>query len=200
MNPLPKAYFQDDDVVRLSRDLIGKLLITNFNGERTSGIVIETEAYRAPEDRASHAFGNKVTKRNAVMYEDGGVAYVYLCYGIHHLFNIVTGAKGKPHAILIRSLHPFEGVDVMCKRRSKLLTDNKLCSGPGSLSQALEIKTSNSGQLLTQPPIWLEDTGLKLEDQSIRSAPRVGIDYAGEDAKLPWRFTIDPLAISEQLP
>lgn len=200
MSPLSKQYYLSDDVVGLSRNLIGKLLITDFNHKRTSGVIIETEAYRAPEDRASHAYGNKVTKRNAVMFEEGGVAYVYLCYGIHHLFNIVTNVKGIPHAILIRSIYPLEGLETMRTRRSKKVTDNRLCSGPGLVSQSLGIKVSHSGHLLTRPPIWLEDIGLELQDEAISSSPRVGINYAGEDANLPWRFSIDPLAISALFP
>lgn len=197
MTVLSSDFYYQEDVVKLSRDLIGKVLVTDFQGVRTSGVIIETEAYRAPEDRASHAYGNRKTKRNAVMFEDGGIAYVYLCYGIHHLFNIVTNRKGVPHAILVRAIHPIEGVDEMLRRRSKDTLDKTLCASPGTVSQSLGITTAFSGHPLQRSPIWLEDAGIQLEDDQIQAAPRIGIDYAGEDAKLPWRFycknSFDPL-------
>jgi len=194
---IPKRYYLSDDVVLLSKDLIGKVLVTSFDGERTAGLIVETEAYRAPDDKASHAYGNRKTKRNAVMFEEGGIAYVYLCYGIHHLFNIVTNSKDVPHAILIRALHPIEGIELMAKRRTKKLTDKRLCVGPGSVSQAMGITTAQSGHPLIESPIWLEDPKIEVPDDLIKSGPRIGIDYAGEDAKLPWRFYLDPLAISQ---
>src|SRR6185437_5047411 len=111
----------------------------------TGGMIIETEAYRAPEDRASHAFGNRRTKRNEVMYHDGGRAYVYLCYGLHALFNVVTNEEGIPHAILIRAIKPEIGVEEMLRRRKKSKVDKTLASGPGTVSQALGITTKHNG-------------------------------------------------------
>lgn len=187
---LPLDFYQQDDVLQLSRDLIGKFLITDIQSKRTSGMIVETEAYRGPEDRASHAFGSRRTKRNEVMYHQGGISYVYLCYGIHSLFNIVTNKEGVPHAILIRAIEPDEGQEVMLERRQKREMTKIVTSGPGALSQALGITTKYNGVLLNTPPIWLEDRGIKIKSSDIIAGPRVGVDYAGEDALLPWRFRL----------
>jgi DNA-3-methyladenine glycosylase len=190
MTVLKLDYYRHPDVLFLSQNLLGKYLFTNIHGEPTGGIIVETEAYRAPEDRASHAFGYRRTKRNEVMYADGGVAYVYLCYGIHSMFNIVTNNAGIPHAILIRALEPTVGIDVMLKRRKKEKLTKALTSGPGALTQALGITTKHTWLPLTGPQIWLEDRGLAIPDEQVVTGPRIGIDYAGEDALLPWRFRI----------
>lgn len=188
MRPLPSEYYAHSDVLHLSRDLLGKVLCTHIDGERTSGVITETEAYRAPEDRASHAFGGRRTKRNEAMYSQGGVAYVYLCYGIHSLFNVVTNQAEIPHAILVRAIHPIEGVDTMLTRRNKTMVKTTLTTGPGALSQALGITTQHNTSSLTSETIWIEDRGIAIPSQEIITGPRVGIDYAGEDALLPWRF------------
>lgn len=187
--PLPRSYYQHEDVLFLSRDLLGKSLYTKIDGQLTGGLIVETEAYRAPEDRASHAFNNRRTPRNRVMFEAGGVAYIYICYGIHHLFNIVTHSAGVPHAILIRAIEPTQGTNVMLHRREKSVVARNLTGGPGALTQALGIKHSFNGSLLTGPHIWLEE-GPGIEEERIICSPRVGIDYAKEDALLPWRFRI----------
>ena len=187
MKKLPLKYFQDDDVVGLARDLIGKCLFTKMDGILTGGIIVETEAYRAPEDKASHAFGGRRTRRNEAMYGKGGTAYVYKCYGIHSLFNIVTNKKEIPHAILIRAIKPTHGIDLMLKRRGKAKVDKALSGGPGTLSQALGIDVSHNRMPLNSL-IWLEDHQISLEN--IQATPRIGIDYAGEDALLPWRFVL----------
>ncbi len=188
MSILPEDFYLRDDVLQISKDLLGKYLVTEFVEGRTCGIITETEAYRAPEDRASHAFGNRKTKRNAMMFESGGIAYVYLCYGIHHLFNVVTNFKNIPHAILVRTIFPIEGIDLMIKRRGKAKADHKLTNGPGSLAQAMGITTKISGHPLNRPPVWIEDRGLMIKSEEIKASARIGVDYAGEDAKLPWRF------------
>lgn len=190
MSVLPPQYYQQEDVVFLSRDLIGKFLLTKIENIVTGGMIIETEAYRAPEDRASHAFGNKRTKRNAVMYHAGGVCYVYQCYGIHALFNIVTNGADTPHAILIRAIAPSIGVEEMLRRRNQTHVTKTLAGGPGTLTQALGITLKHNGLPLSGPPIWIEDHGVKIAPDSIIAGPRVGIDYAGEDALLPWRFRV----------
>lgn len=184
MSQIPLSYFQQSDVVALSRELLGKELHTSIDGEHTAGIIIETEAYAGPEDRASHAYNNHRTARTEVMFGEGGRAYVYLCYGIHPLFNIVTHSEGIPHAILIRALHPTLGLETM-KRRRKGSTN--LCSGPGTLSQAMGITLKMNGTPLDGPTIWVEE-GVPVEKKAIEALPRVGIDYAGPDALLPWRF------------
>lgn len=187
---LPLSYFRHHDVVFLSQDLLGKVLMTKIDGQLTGGIITETEAYRAPEDKASHAFGGRRTQRNEVMYAEGGFAYVYLCYGLHNLFNIVTNEQDIPHAILIRAIQPLEGIDVMLERRGKIKVDKTLAGGPGTVCQALGIKLHHNGLRLDGNEIWIEDRGLSFPPESIKAGPRVGVDYAGEDAFLPWRFWI----------
>lgn len=187
---LPKEYYRHPDVIFLSRDLLGKFLLTNFDDILTGGMIVETEAYRAPEDRASHAYGCRRTKRNETMYWEGGTCYVFTCYGIHSLFNIVTNEPDIPHAVLIRAILPEIGVDDMLKRRGKAHLDKTVAGGPGALTQALGINTTHNGINLTGTQIWLEDRGIIIDETMIVASPRVNIDYAGEDALLPWRFRI----------
>jgi DNA-3-methyladenine glycosylase len=187
---LPKNYYQHPDVLFLSRDLIGKYLFTHFEGQLTGGMIVETEAYRAPEDRASHAYAYRRTPRNEVMYHAGGYCYVYLCYGIHSLFNVVTNDENVPHAILVRAIEPTIGLDAMLRRRRKKKIERILTAGPGALAEALGINTSHNGEDLAGSSIWIEDRDIKIEEPQIIASPRVGIDYAGEDAQLPWRFRL----------
>ena len=195
MSKLGIDFYQREDVLAISRQLLGKVLCTNFNGSRTTGIIVETEAYAGVSDRASHAYGGRRTNRTEVMYSQPGTAYVYLCYGMHHLFNVVTNLEGVPHALLIRAIEPIEGIEIMLQRRkmSKLLP--KLTAGPGILSGALGICTDHSGMSLMGNKIWIEDNhpsdGSKRPDgYDIISSPRVGCQYAGKDAHNPWRFRI----------
>jgi DNA-3-methyladenine glycosylase len=190
MSKLPLSFYRQGDVLEISRKLLGKYLLTRFDSALTGGMILETEAYRAPEDRASHAYGMRRTKRNAVIYEAGGVCYVYLCYGLYYLLNIVTNQKGIPHAILIRAIEPTIGIEVMLKRRHKSKVDKTLTGGPGSLTQALGIQQIHNGLSLIGPQIWIEDRGIQVREQDIESSPRVGVDYAKEDAMLPWRFRL----------
>lgn len=189
---LPKSFFLQDDILAISKELLGKYLVTKFQGVQTAGRIVETEAYDGTSDRASHAYKHKRTKRTEVMFQEGGVAYVYLCYGIHHLFNIITSKKDVPHAILIRAVEPVEGIDTMRKRRNKDKVQRNLTAGPGTVSQALGISIAFHGTSLVQKKnkIWLEDRGESIAEQAIISGPRVGIDYAGDDVNLPWRFRI----------
>src|ERR1700722_2278008 len=144
MKKLGQDFYLREDVVNISRELIGKFLITKVKGKLTSGMIIETEAYNGVVDKASHAYNNRRTARNEIMYSQGGNAYVYLCYGIHHLFNIVTNKKDTPHAILIRGILPKEGIDTMLKRRKLKSVTKKFSDGPGTVSQALAISTAYS--------------------------------------------------------
>ena len=187
---LPLSYFQNDDVLKISRELLGKFLFTRVDDSFTGGMIVETEAYRGPEDRASHAFGLKRTNRNSVMYNRGGCAYVYICYGLYPLLNVVTNSEEIPHAILIRAIEPTEGLDIMLKRRNKTKLDYSLTAGPGALSIALGITKKLNGVLLTGPEIWIENGDTMISPNQILASSRVGIDYAGEDAELPWRFRI----------
>ncbi len=187
---LPASFFLRTDVVKIARDLLGKFLYTRIGGDAvTGGMIVETEAYRAPHDRASHAYGNKLTRRTAVMYRRGPVAYVYLCYGLHWLFNIITNVEGIPHAVLIRAIQPARGVDLMLARRGKKQHDRRLTSGPGALAQALGICGRHSGISLVGREIWLEE-GVRVAPGMICVSPRIGVAYAGKDARLPWRFYI----------
>ena len=190
MSKLPADFYQREDILVISRELLGKVLCTNFHGKLTSGIIVETEAYAGVTDKASHAYGGRRTKRTETMYAKGGSAYVYLCYGIHHLFNIVTNKENIPHAVLIRAIQPLDGIEIMLQRRNKKKVDQSLTAGPGSLTRALGITVKDSGTLLMNNLIWLEDQNFQIKNQDILASPRVGVQYAGEDAQKPWRFQI----------
>lgn len=187
---LDALFYQHPDVLLLARQLIGHKLVTKLNNEGiTSGMIVETEAYNGIADRASHAYGGRRTNRTEIMYAEGGIAYVYLCYGIHHLFNIVTGAKNNPQAILIRAIQPIDGMPIMLKRRNLKASKPNLSSGPGSAACSLGIKTHHSGLSLTEDAIWIEPY-LKFKPHEIQTGPRVGVAYAGDDANNPWRFSL----------
>ena len=187
---LSKDFYRRSDVVGIARDLLGQILVTRINGTPTAGYITETEAYAGISDRASHAFGDRNTPRTRIMYLEGGVAYVYLIYGIHSLFNVVTNQEGIPHAVLVRSLFPFKGIEVMTDRRGRQLSPDKLCTGPGSVSRALGIHFSDTGTDLLGDRIWIERNELQLPDTLIRQGSRIGVDYAGPDALLPYRFHV----------
>lgn len=193
MKKLTSDFYLREDVLQIARDLIGKELITNINGTITSGIITETEAYAGVVDKASHAYGGRRTNRTETMYATGGISYVYLCYGIHHLFNVVTNVKDIPHAVLIRNIQPLKGLETILERRRKKKIDKTLSTGPGTMSEALGIKTLHNGFDLTGDTIWIEDAGINVADEAVKITPRIGVDYAGEDAKLPYRFVIEKI-------
>lgn len=179
----------------ISRDLIGMILCTRMNGVVTAGRIVETEAYGGITDRASHAWGGRLTERTETMYRAGGVCYIYLCYGIHHLFNVVTGPKGRPDAVLIRALEPVSGIETMLQRRGLDRVQRRVAGGPGLVTQSLGLTTKQDGlSLIHSKKIWLEtdETKEKVQegDHNIIASPRVGVDYAGEDAARPWRFRL----------
>lgn len=189
---LNKDFYRREDVLLIAQELLGKVLVTNIDGLVTSGIIVETEAYAGVNDRASHAYGGRRTNRTEVMYHDGGVAYVYLCYGIHHLFNVVTNIDGVPHAVLIRAVEPLKGIDIMLERRDKKVLTPSLTAGPGSLSQSLGIKTAHSDVSLLDNKgiIYIEDRNVNINKEQIVANTRVGVAYAQDDAYLPYRFFI----------
>jgi DNA-3-methyladenine glycosylase len=187
---LALSFYQHSNVVEISKNLLGKYLFTYIDGVVTGGYIVETEAYNGVIDKASHAFGNRNTPRTKTMYNAGGVAYVYLCYGIHEMFNIVTSDEGEPHAILIRAIQPTVGVDIMQARRSMPILKPNITMGPGSVAKALGISRKINGISLLSDKLWLEDRGLSFDDDLIAAVSRVGVDYAGEDALLPYRFFI----------
>ncbi len=194
MPKLKRSFYLRDDVVGIARDLLGKVLVTRFEGKITSGIICETEAYAGAIDRASHAFGGRRTARNEVMYARGGTSYVYLCYGIHHLFNVVTHSAGTPHAVLVRAIHPLEGIELMRERRGGSARFST--GGPGTLTQALGIRTAHNGTDLLSDTIHIEERSITIPERIIVAGPRIGVDYAGDDALLPYRFHFDPRSLA----
>ncbi len=168
--------FYRRDPETLARSLLGALLV---HGDR-AGMIVETEAYLGPDDAASHArFGQ--TKRNAVMFGPGGVSYVYLCYGMYDLFNVVAGRDGEAGAVLVRALAPARGLD----------DDPKVARGPGKLTRALGITRAHTGlDLGTSDEVYLE-RGRRIAPERVAVGPRVGVDYAGDWAGAPLRFWID---------
>lgn len=185
---LAASFYLRNDVVEISKDLLGKVLCTRLGGQVTKAIITETEAYAGITDKASHAFGGRRTNRTEPMFGPGGVAYVYLCYGIHHLFNVVTNEVETPHAVLIRAGQVLEGLDVMLERRGKAKADKTLLGGPGSVSRALGITTALTATSLAGETVWIEDHALTIDSTDIQIGPRVGVDYAEEDAARPYRF------------
>lgn len=185
---LPREFYTRPNVLTVARDLLGTLLVVPApDGDRVSGLIVETEAYRAPQDRASHAYGGRRTRRTETMYAVGGTAYVYFVYGMYHQFNVVTGVAGVAHAVLVRALEPVEGVELMRSRRAGR-PDLKLTSGPGTLCVALAIDRSHDKADLLGDRVWLEEGPARVRPSAIASGPRIGIDYAGEWAAKPWRF------------
>lgn len=241
---LSKSFYTRADAVRISRELLGKFVLTRVRGRVTGGRIVETEAYAGAADRASHAYGNRRTKRTEVMFHEGGVAYVYFCYGMHSLLNVVTNIEGVPDAVLVRAIFPTEGIPIMLRRRGKpalarsmetvalrrvrlgtaspssgicppgVMMEGEavlshrptsprertkadlsrvlrtLTSGPGMVTQALGIDCSLNGADLAGPVIRIEDRGFKVRPADIIAGPRVGVDYAGPDARKPWRFRL----------
>ena len=181
-------FFQHEDVISIAENLIGKIFLTQIQGDLTGGIITEVEAYRAPEDKASHAYNFRRTLRTSTMFRNGGILYVYLCYGIHHLVNIVTGPEDMPHAILIRSIEPCIGMDAMAERRNLKKWSPRIASGPGCASKALGLSTAQNGIPLSEESVWIEDDGILVNSDDIHRGPRVGIDYAEEWIDTPWRF------------
>ena len=186
---LQRAFYTERDACSAAQDLLGKLLVTNGPDGRSAGIITETEAYAGVHDRASHAFGGMRTARNASMYGRGGTTYVYLCYGIHRLFNVVVLDMDEPEAVLIRAIRPTYGIDAMVKRRPNARTST---GGPGTLTQAMGITLVHDGTDLTKDLIWIEDVGRIIDQQRIIRGPRIGVEYAGPDALLPYRFRVAP--------
>jgi DNA-3-methyladenine glycosylase len=188
---LSSDYYLQPDSVLIAQNLLGKILCTHLDGNYCVGIITETEAYTGVADKASHAYGNRLTNRTVTMYQKGGIAYVYLCYGIHYLFNVVTNIEGIPHATLIRAIEPIEGISHMLIRRNKKQLDYQLAAGPGYMCKAMGTTTKHNGLSLLDNIIWIEDRSNKISKKQIIASPRVGVGYAQEDALLPYRFRIN---------
>lgn len=186
---IPIDFYRRDDVVQIALDLIGKDLYTCIEGKICAGTIVETEAYRGPEDRASHAFNNRRTPSNEMMYRAGGKVYMYICYGIHDMLNIVTGAEGCSHAVLIRAIEPHTGIEHMRERRKLYNDDHRLCQGPGSLAKAMGLNKSHNGSdILLSDKIWIEDSGKKFSADEIKASARIGLNFDGPYKMIPWRF------------
>ncbi|MBC7867787.1 MAG: DNA-3-methyladenine glycosylase [Gloeobacteraceae cyanobacterium ES-bin-316] len=189
MSKLSTKFYDQPDVVNVARLLIGKIVVTTFDDKITSGRIVETEAYVAFTDKASHAFDGKRTARNEHMYAAAGTAYVYICYGMHQMLNVVTNKKEIPDAVLIRALEPLEGIDTMLERTGKPKLDYTLTKGPGNVAKALGIFKKHSGSLLTGKDMYIrEDKNNIIFPGQIAVSKRIGIAYAAEDANLPYRF------------
>lgn len=187
---LPASFYGRSDVVAITKELLGKILVTNFNDVVTAGRIVEAEAYNGPHDKASHSFGNRRTKRTEVMYASGGVAYVYLCYGIHQMFNVVTNVQDVPNAILIRALEPIIGTNAMLERSNKSVHGFDLTRGPGNVGKALALNTQHTGMSLQSDEVYIADDGLRYSDDEIGITTRIGVEYAAEDSLLPYRFIV----------
>jgi DNA-3-methyladenine glycosylase len=185
---LPLSFYQNDNVTGIAQQLLGKLLSTYIDGKLTSGIIVETEAYGGITDKASHAYGGRFTNRTKVIYEPAGLTYVYQCYGIHFLLNIVTAAANTPHAVLIRAIEPTVGIDTMMERRGMEVFKNTITKGPGALAKAMGINMTLNKKDITGDEIWVSENGISIDANQIIACPRIGVDYAGEDALLPWRY------------
>jgi DNA-3-methyladenine glycosylase len=189
MKKLPLSFYLRNDVVKISKELLGKVLVTNWHNELTSGRIVETEAYEGEIDRASHASKGR-TPRTQVLFGEGGKAYVYLCYGIHQMFNIVTNYTDAPHAILIRAVEPLEGINIMLERTGKEKLDETLTRGPGNVGKAFGFHTSQCGISLTSDELFIADDGFKITKAMVGTSPRIGVDYAGDHAAWHYRFFI----------
>jgi len=187
---LEYSYYLNSDVLYLAKDLLGKVLVTQVEGKLTAGIIVETEAYAGTVDKASHAYGGRRTDRTETLYGAGGISYVYLCYGIHNLFNVVTASQGEPHAVLIRAIEPLAGLENMEARRGMAAEKPAISSGPGSAAKALGIDRSFNAKDLTGEDIWIEDRGIRYTTDEIAATARVGVAYADDHALLPWRFFV----------
>ncbi|HEX8284470.1 MAG TPA: DNA-3-methyladenine glycosylase [Pyrinomonadaceae bacterium] len=188
---LGRDFYARADTLAVARELLGKrLVVPSETGARVSGRVVEVEAYLGVEDRAAHSFGGRRTRRTETMYAVGGAVYVFFVYGMHHQFNVVAGPEGQPHAVLVRAVEPEEGIELM-KERRPVSKERELTSGPGKLCRALKLDLTYDGEDLTKSRrVWLEDAGAKLAAEEIATGPRIGVDYAGEDALRPWRFWV----------
>ncbi len=190
MRKLTLDFYSRKDVVTIARELLGKIVVTQFNAKVTSGRIVETEAYIALTDKASHSFAGRRTSRNEHMYAAAGTAYVYICYGMHQMFNIVTNEKDIPDAVLVRAIEPLQGIDIMQQRTGKIKADDTLTKGPGNVGKALGIFKHHSGLHLLDDEVYLLDDEFTLEEHQIGTSGRIGVASAGADALLPYRFYV----------
>jgi len=198
-NKIRKSFYLNSNVVQLAKLLIGKIINTSVNGKHSAAVITETEAYAGIADKASHAYAGKRTLRTETMYADGGIAYVYLCYGMHNLFNIVSNKKDVPDAVLVRAIYPLTGTDEMLMRVNKPIWKDEHGIGPGKVCKLLGITKDLNGISLMGNTIWLSESTIKINEKDIMETTRIGIDYAQEHALLPWRFYISPECVRTHL-
>lgn len=188
---LSRDFYLSQDTLAIAKALLGKFLVTKLQPNViTSGMIVDVEVYQGIDDKASHAYGNRCTNRTKTMYMKGGHAYVYLCYGMHHIFNAVTAHENVPNAVMFRAIEPCAGIQLMLKRRKLKEPIPKFTSGPGTLTKALGITVKHDKIDLCGNKVWIEDRSIKINPKDIEAVPRVGVAYAKEHAKLPWRFKI----------
>ena len=190
MKKLELDFYEREDVVQIAKDLLGKILVTYFEGIKSNGRIVETEAYIGLTDKASHSFNGKRTARNEHMYAAPGTAYIYICYGMHQMMNVVTNKKEVPDAVLIRAVEPMEGIEKMLERTGKKVLDNTLTRGPGNVGKALGLFKKHSGLYLLDDEISICDDGYRVKENELGSSKRIGVESAGADGLLPYRFYI----------
>lgn len=194
---LPNSFYIQPNVVAIAQDLLGKILVTNFENQLCAGRIVETEAYEGITDKASHAYNNRRTERTEIMFGNGGYSYVYLCYGMHYMFNVVTNVANHPHAVLVRALEPLQGIDYMLNRTGKSKLDYTLTKGPGNVAKAMGIQKKHTGIYLQSKDLFIANDGFEISKSEILATKRIGVDYAQEQALLPYRFIIkDNLYVS----
>lgn len=187
---LNKSFYTRQDTLAIAKELLGKYVFTQLDGVLTGGMIVETEAYIGPEDSGSHAFNHRRTPKNETMYAEGGVTYMYICYGIHDMLNVVTGQAGSSHAVLIRAIEPTIGIEFMQERRGNVPL-KRLATGPGALAKALGLKKYHDAYDLTSSEIWIEDQGLLVDEKSVKATGRVGLGCKEPYLSIPWRFIIN---------
>lgn len=187
---LQRAFYQQN-IIEVSRCLLGKILVHENEEGTTAGRIVEVEAYSGPEDRAAHSYGGRRTPRNDVMFGEKGHAYVYLIYGMYYCVNFTSGnVPGKPEAVLIRALEPVEGIVLMAKRRRLSEgTLKNLTNGPGRLCMAMNITKAENKLDVTAPPFYIKDAP-PVKESEVAETTRIGVDYAAEWKEKPWRFYI----------
>jgi DNA-3-methyladenine glycosylase len=186
---LQESFYQHD-VITVAKELLGKILVQQSREGTTTGRIVETEAYRGPEDQAAHSSGGRRTARNEVMFGQKGRAYIYFIYGLYYCFNITAGnVPGKPEAVLIRALEPLAGEEIMTKRRGSQVKVVNLTNGPSKLCMAMGISKAQNKTDLTASPLYIMDAPL-VPQKEIVETTRIGIDYSGEWKNKSWRFYI----------
>ncbi|NOV87961.1 DNA-3-methyladenine glycosylase [Clostridium acetobutylicum] len=187
--------FYSRDTIVVAKELLGKVLVHEVNGIRTSGKIVEVEAYRGINDKGAHAYGGRRTPRTEALYGPAGHAYVYFIYGLYYCMNVVAMQEGIPEGVLIRAIEPIEGIEVMSERRFKKLFNDltkyqlkNLTNGPSKLCSAMEIRREQNLMDLNGDELYIEEG--KNESFEIVEAKRVGIDYAEEAKDYLWRFYI----------